>query len=448
MESKFIRALGFAVVLVLGGFFATVVSAQGSSITYDPYADRVSAVGTTGTTTNRDRAVGAPDSRSATISGNNNFITLDMGSGEEGTDSLRLHMGAQVAPTQVRVTFFDRDMQEINSQAGSVVVALGASTQDFPFRFADFGKAYRYVRIASMRDGSFALDAVTASGYIGATATQDTDGDGIADRTENSNGTDPQVVNQNPPPPPPPTDTTGPVITNVNAAQVDPSSEQIFWSTNEGATSQVEYGTNSPTTRTPIDTRLSTTHTVLISGLTPSTWYTFRVISRDQAGNETVSGISYFMTQAPPPPASRDKDADRMDDQWETQYGLNPASAADASGDLDSDGVSNLDEYRMGSNPTKSDSDADGMPDGWEKDNNLLVTRDDAAADPDADGTSNLTEYQNGTDPHRSDAPTATTTPTDTKSSTWMWWVLGALILILLIAGFTRGRNQTTIINT
>src|SRR5262249_44995112 len=39
-------------------------------------------------------------------------------------------------------------------------------------------------------------------------------------------------------------------------------------------------------------------------------------------------------------------------DYWETLYGLNPNSAADAAMDLDGDGSSNLTEYRRGTNPT------------------------------------------------------------------------------------------------
>lgn len=50
-----------------------------------------------------------------------------------------------------------------------------------------------------------------------------------------------------------------------------------------------------------------------------------------------------------PPPA--DTDGDGMPDAWETTYGLNPNSAADASLDPDSDGFTNLQEYQKGQNP-------------------------------------------------------------------------------------------------
>ena len=51
--------------------------------------------------------------------------------------------------------------------------------------------------------------------------------------------------------------------------------------------------------------------------------------------------------------ADLDDDNDGMPDQWEIQYGLY-SLVDDASGDLDGDGVSNLNEYIAGANPTQA----------------------------------------------------------------------------------------------
>jgi len=41
----------------------------------------------------------------------------------------------------------------------------------------------------------------------------------------------------------------------------------------------------------------------------------------------------------------QDTDRDGMPDAWETRYGLNPNSAADATGDFDHTGYTNIEKY-------------------------------------------------------------------------------------------------------
>jgi len=50
-----------------------------------------------------------------------------------------------------------------------------------------------------------------------------------------------------------------------------------------------------------------------------------------------------------------DVDADKMNDEWEIFYGLNPYDPSDAYGDIDGDGYKNLDEFTMKTDPLDAD---------------------------------------------------------------------------------------------
>ncbi len=116
-----------------------------------------------------------------------------------------------------------------------------------------------------------------------------------------------------------------------------------------------------------------------------------------------------------------DADRDGMDDAWEMAQGLDPL-VNDRAGDPDGDGLTNIREFMLGTDPGKNDTDgdgltdaqelalgtnprladtdADGMPDGWEHQQGLDPLADgDAGLDGDGDGRTNLDEFLAGTDP-------------------------------------------------
>ena len=87
---------------------------------------------------------------------------------------------------------------------------------------------------------------------------------------------------------------------------------------------------------------------------------------------------------APAHAGGRDSDGDGIPNRWERSHGLNPRSAADAKRDLDKDALTNLVEYRLGSELDDEDSDDDGHDDGDEvKDGKASTDVDDADTDDD-----------------------------------------------------------------
>ena len=61
-----------------------------------------------------------------------------------------------------------------------------------------------------------------------------------------------------------------------------------------------------------------------------------------------------------------DSDNDGMPDAWEIAHGLNPNDPSDADQDRDGDGLTNLQEYQLGTDPNNPDTDGDGVSDGQE----------------------------------------------------------------------------------
>ena len=96
-------------------------------------------------------------------------------------------------------------------------------------------------------------------------------------------------------------DTTPPVISGVQAAASStPGTVTVTWTTNEASDSQVEY--EGPSTTFPVGTSPDparvTSHSVTLSGLSSAAAYTYRVKSKDAAGNPATSADQTFTTPA------------------------------------------------------------------------------------------------------------------------------------------------------
>src|SRR6185437_1088821 len=71
----------------------------------------------------------------------------------------------------------------------------------------------------------------------------------------------------------------------------------ITWSTDKAADQQVDYGTTTSYGQSStLNSSLTTSHSVTLSGLNPATTYDYQVKSRDNAGNLTTSGNFTFVT--------------------------------------------------------------------------------------------------------------------------------------------------------
>jgi glucose/arabinose dehydrogenase/phosphodiesterase/alkaline phosphatase D-like protein len=92
-------------------------------------------------------------------------------------------------------------------------------------------------------------------------------------------------------------DTIPPVISNVRLDSVSANSALVLWSTNEPASSFVDFGLTANYGFLQADSQLVTAHRIWLTGLADSTLYHFRVRSRDYFDNESVSGDSAFTTQ-------------------------------------------------------------------------------------------------------------------------------------------------------
>jgi hypothetical protein len=161
--------------------------------------------------------------------------------------------------------------------------------------------------------------------------------------------------------------------------------------------------------------------------------YPVTVTVKDKALNS--ADIKFTITVLP---RNNDDDLDGIPDLIEAQYGLDPLDPSDGSMDHDNDGLTNLEEYRNGTDPKNHDTDGDGIWDGWEIKYGLNPLADSAEDDEDGDGKTNLEEFTYKTDP----------TKKPKKSGfNYLWGLLTTPIVLILIGAivawvFIRKRRK------
>jgi len=93
-------------------------------------------------------------------------------------------------------------------------------------------------------------------------------------------------------------------ISNVQTSSVGSSSAVITWTTNNSASSQVDYGTTTAYGSNVADTATVTSHSVTLTGLTPNTTYHYQVSGTDTFGQNAASPDATFTTTIVVGPAS------------------------------------------------------------------------------------------------------------------------------------------------
>lgn len=99
-------------------------------------------------------------------------------------------------------------------------------------------------------------------------------------------------------------DTSAPMITAISVSNVGTSTATFTWTTNESSKSKVYYSTVTPlvnaTASTKSDATMVTSHSVIVTGLTPNTTHYFKVESADASNNTSTGSETSFTTQALP----------------------------------------------------------------------------------------------------------------------------------------------------
>jgi hypothetical protein len=145
----------------------------------------------------------------------------------------------------------------------------------------------------------------------------------------------------------------------------------------------------------------------------------------DEDGGITVEEITFMVEEN----ISFDQDGDGLPKWWEDKHGFLDDKANDAEYDIDSDNLTNLQEFEMGTDPRNDDTDEDGIPDDWDG-----FPLDDSKYDKDTDGDGHFDwdELKEGTDHLDADDYPG---KKEDKDNSWVIWLALLLIGIILFIG-------------
>ncbi len=91
------------------------------------------------------------------------------------------------------------------------------------------------------------------------------------------------------------------VISKVATGSITSNSAEISWTTNQSATTQIQYGTTTAySLRTTLNSALSTSHSQGLTGLWGGRVYHYRVVSTNASGVQAISGDFSFTTNPGP----------------------------------------------------------------------------------------------------------------------------------------------------
>lgn len=216
---------------------------------------------------------------SSTNSGTTFVISYTGGDGNDVTLTGATIAGDTTAPVISAVT------------AGSITgtsAAVTWTTDEASDSQVEYGTPTAYGGLSSLAGGLVTSHDVTLSGLVGSTLYhyRVLSRDAAGNRATGSDATFTTTA-----------DVTAPVISAISVGTIRGTTAVVAWSTDEVSDSQVEYGlTTGYGDTTTIDTSLVLGHSVPLSGLTVSTTYHYRVLSRDAAGNLATSGDGTFTT--------------------------------------------------------------------------------------------------------------------------------------------------------